>query len=147
MQIMKIYIGADHRGFEMKNKLIEFLIEKNYSVEDCGAYELDITDDYPEITASVVEKMEGDDLGIVLCGSGIGVDIAANRFNGIRSGLGFDEHQVKKGREDDAINVLALAADEITLETAQKLVEVFITTKPLTKDRYVRRQEELDELT
>lgn len=131
----------------MKNKLIEFLIEKNYSVEDCGAYELDITDDYPEITASVVEKMEGDDLGIVLCGSGIGVDIAANRFNGIRSGLGFDEHQVKKGREDDAINVLALAADEITLETAQKLVEVFITTKPLTKDRYVRRQEELDELT
>ncbi|OGK27108.1 hypothetical protein A3D80_02730 [Candidatus Roizmanbacteria bacterium RIFCSPHIGHO2_02_FULL_40_13b] len=144
---MKIYIGADHRGFEMKNKLIEFLIEKNYSVEDCGAYELDITDDYPEITASVVEKMEGDDLGIVLCGSGIGVDIAANRFNGIRSGLGFDEHQVKKGREDDAINVLALAADEITLETAQKLVEVFITTKPLTKDRYVRRQEELDELT
>lgn len=131
----------------MKNKLFQFLKEKGYPVEDCGAYELDPTDDYPLIVSLVVEKMEGDDLGIVLCGSGIGVDIAANRFTGVRCGLGFDEDQVKKGREDDAINMLALAADEISLETAQKLVDIFITTRPLTNDRYVRRQEELDALT
>lgn len=137
-------MGADHRGFELKNKLLEYLTAQKYEVEDCGAYSYDATDDYPLIVDAVVGKMDVEvDRGIVICGSGIGVDIAANRHKGIRCGLAINVEQVTHGRDHENINMLALAADELTFDQAVELVDAFLKTEALNEPRMVRREEEL----
>ncbi len=146
---MTIFIGCDHRGFDLKNSLIEYLHEKNIRIEDLGNYQLDPEDDFPDFAQKVAQAvLQNPDefLGIVICGSGVGVAIAANRFKGIRSGLGFEEAQVKHIRENDHINVLALAADFLDPEAAKKLVDVFIETKPKEDQKYLRRIKKLDEV-
>src|SRR5690348_16382720 len=116
--IMTIFIAADHRGFELKNQLVEYLQEKNIRVEDMGNYQYDPLDDNPDYSRKVAEAVlqnEHDFLGIVICGSGVGVSIAANRLPGIRCGLGFNAQQIKHMKENDHVNVLALPAEYITL--------------------------------
>ena len=154
---MTIFIAADHRGFELKNKLIEHLQEKNIRVEDMGNYQYDPLDDYPDFAKKVAQAVlqnPKDFLGIVICGSGVGVSIVVNRFKGIRCGLGFSPDQVKHIRENDHINVLALASDYLKndngengkgLELAKKLVDVFIETKPKIEEKYLRRIKKIDE--
>jgi len=154
---MTIFIAADHRGFELKNKLIEYLQEKNIRVEDMGNYQYDPLDDYPDFAKKVAQAVlqnPKDFLGIVICGSGVGVSIVVNRFKGIRCGLGFSPDQVKHIRENDHINVLALASDYLKndngengkgLELAKKLVDVFIETKPKIEEKYLRRIKKIDE--
>jgi ribose 5-phosphate isomerase B len=116
---MTIFIGADHRGFNLKNQIIEYLHEKDIRIEDLGAYDYDPNDDYPDfakkVAQAVIQNRENH-LGIVVCGSGVGVAIAANRFQGIRAALGFEENQVAHARENDHINVLALPADYLDFE-------------------------------
>ena len=85
-------------------------------------------------------------LGIVICGSGVGVTIAVNRFRGIRGGLGFEPDQVKHMRENDQINVLGLAADFLDPEKAKQLVDIFIQTLPKKEQKYFRRIKKLDEI-
>ncbi len=144
---MKVYIGADHRGFELKGKLVTYLTDQNYEVEDCGAHAYDANDDYPLIVDRVIEKMDvGEDRGIVICGSGIGVDIAANRHTGIRCGLAMNVEQVTHGRDHENINMLALAADELTYDQATELVDAFLKTEALEEERMIRREKQLDEL-
>ena len=154
---MTIFIAADHRGFELKNKLIDYLHEKNIRVEDMGNYQYDPEDDYPDFAKKVAQAVlqnTKDFLGIVICGSGVGVSIVANRFKGIRCALGFSYNQVKHAKENDHINVLALAADYFKdgneengngLEQAKKLVNVFINTKPIIEEKYLRRIKKIDE--
>jgi len=154
---MTIFIGADHRGFELKNKLIEYLQEKNIRVEDMGNYQYDPLDDYPDFAKKVAQAVlqnPQNNLGIVICGSGVGVSIVANRFQGIRCGLGFSPDQVKHIRENDHINVLALASDYLKdgfeengkgLELAKQLVDVFIETSPKMEEKYLRRIKKIDE--
>ena len=154
---MTIFIAADHRGFELKNKLIEYLQEKNIRVEDMGNYQYDPLDDYPDFAKKVAQAVlqnPKDFLGIVICGSGVGVSIVVNRFKGIRCGLGFSPDQVKHIRENDHINVLALASDYLKndngengkgLELAKKLVDVFIEIKPKMEEKYLRRIKKIDE--
>ncbi len=144
---MTIFIAADHRGFELKNKLIDYLQNKNIRVEDLGAYEYNPEDDYPDFgqkAAQAVLQNPQEFLGIVICGSGVGVSIIANRHQGIRCALGFSEQQVKHARENDHINVLALASDFINFETATKLIEAFLSAKPKTEEKYLRRIKKLD---
>ncbi len=144
---MTIFIGADHRGFELKNSIIEYLQEKNIRIEDLGNYENDKNDDYPDYAQKVAQAVQqnlNDFLGIVICGSGIGVCIAANRYKKILCGLGFDEQQVKHSRENDHINILALASDSINLEKAEKLVDTFINTAPVQNEKYLRRINKID---
>src|SRR3990167_2156290 len=107
---MKIYLGADHRGFQLKEELKQFL-ETNYDVEDCGAFEKIESDDYTDFAIKVAEKVSSNEgsRGIVICGSGVGVDITANKFPKIRCGLGINREQIKAARNDDDVNVLALA--------------------------------------
>ncbi|MDH7475945.1 MAG: RpiB/LacA/LacB family sugar-phosphate isomerase [Microgenomates group bacterium] len=146
---MPIFIGADHRGFDLKNKLIEYLQENNIRVEDMGNYDYDPQDDYPEFAKKVAQAVlqnPHDSLGIIICGSGVGVAIAANRFKGIRCGVGFNEAQVKHIRENDNINVLALPSDFITFDQAKKLVDVFRRTEAKKEEKYSRRRKMLDEL-
>ena len=146
---MHIFIGADHGGFDLKTKLIEYLQENNIRIEDMGNYELDPLDDYPDFAKKVAQAVlqnPYDSLGIIICRSGVGVAIAANRFKGIRCGLGFDESQVKHMRENDNVNVLALASDFIDFEKAKKLVDIFRLTSPKTEEKYLRRIKKVDEL-
>lgn len=146
---MKIYIGSDHRGFELKNQLFTWLSDNRYDIYDTTKT-FDASDDYPLMVESLVGMMKEsgleDSRGIVLCGSGVGVDIAANRFEGIRCALGFDESQVRHARDHEDVNVLALAADEIDVDLAKKLVQIFLETAALNEPRMIRREKQLDEL-
>lgn len=144
---MTVFIGADHGGFEMKNELIDYLHEKNIRIEDLGAYELAPEDDYPDFAKKVAEAvLQNPDqfIGIVLCRSGAGVDITANRFKGIRCVLGFNEQQVQKSREDDNTNMLALPADYLQIEQAKQFVDAFLRAVPKSEAKYKRRVEKID---
>lgn len=146
---MTIFIGADHRGFDLKNRLIDYLQEKNIRVEDMGNYDYDPLDDYPDYAKKVAQAVLQNPqmfLGIVICGSGVGVCVAANRFKGIRCAVGFDEHQVKHARENDHANVLSIPSDYINIEKAKALVDNFITTKPKEDEKYLGRIKKLDKL-
>ncbi len=146
---MNIFIGADHRGFDLKNKLIEYLHEKNIRIEDLGNYSYDPLDDHPDFSKKVAQAIlqnPQEFLGIVVCGSGIGVTIVANRFKGIRCALGFDKGQIQHGRENDHINVLGLAAEYISLEKAKEIVDIFITTQPKKEEKYFRRIQKIEDV-
>jgi len=142
---VKVYIGSDHRGFELKEKLFQFLVDKEYEVEDYGAYEYDKSDDYTkyaEKVASVVARGE-DVRGILICGSGVGVDIVANKFDGVRASLAKTNDQVRAGRNDDDMNVLVIAADYTSEDEAKVMVETFLKTEFSGKDRYKKRLQEI----
>lgn len=143
---MSLFIAADHRGFELKNKLIEYLQEQNTRVEDIGNYEYDPLDDYPDFAQRLAQAVlqKPDSMGIVICGSGVGVCIATNRFKGIRCALSFKKEQVEHGRQNDHINVLAIPSDYIDIETAKELVDVFLKTQPILEEKYERRIKKLD---
>ncbi|NTU46018.1 RpiB/LacA/LacB family sugar-phosphate isomerase [Candidatus Roizmanbacteria bacterium] len=147
---MTIFIGADHRGFALKEELLEYLQSKNIRVEDMGSYEYNATDDYADFARPVAQAVlqnPTDYRGIVICGSGIGVSEVANRFKGIYCALGFDERQVEHGRTHDNINVLALPSDYIDTEKAQRMVDIFIETAANVGEKYDRRQQKLDQPT
>lgn len=148
---MKIYIGADHRGYYLKEKIARWLLEWKHDFEDMGADHFDADDDYTlyaERVASMVaekdtDKDKGKRKGILLCGSGVGVDVMANKFDGIRASIGKSVSQVEAGRRDDDMNVLVIAADYTTDDEAQKMVKVFLETKFEKKARRLRRLEDI----
>lgn len=146
--MMTIFIGADHRGFEFKNQLVEYLQEKDIRVEDLGAYEFDPVDDFPDYAfkvAQAVQQNPSEFLGLLICGGG-GVEITANRLKRIRCALGFNLNQVKHVRENDHANVLAIPCDYIDLETAKTFVDTFITTELKQDEKYLRRVKKHDEV-
>lgn len=114
---MKIYIAADHGGLNLKSKILEqlpLLLGEGWGeVEDLGPYELDPDDDYPDYATKVAEAMQKDpeSLGILICRSGNGMCIAANKFKGVYAALAFSEHHAEMARKDDNANVLCLDAD------------------------------------
>ncbi len=149
-----IFIASDHRGYNLKEKVKLWLTEWGQEYEDMGNNRLDPEDDYPDFAALVAksvkeqesERVEEKVLGVVICGSGVGIDIAANRFTGIRCGLGFSAEQIKKAREDDDINCLALAADFLDEETAKNIIKTFLGTEFSSEEKKERRIEKLDQL-
>ena len=144
---MTIFIGADHRGFELKNKLVEYLQNKNIRVEDLGNYEHEPEDDYPDYAQKVAQAVLQNPenfLGIVICGSGIGVCMAANRMKGIYCGMGVNGEHVKHGRQNDHINVLSLASDIVSQKESEEMIDAFINTQPNKKDKYTRRLQKID---
>lgn len=145
---MKIYIGADHRGFELKNEIKNWLISSGNDVEDCGALEFQKFDDYVDFAKEVAEKVaaEQGSRGIVVCGSGAGVDITANKVKGIRSVLGFNIEQVKAARSDDNVNILSLPGDFTFFEDSKSLIETFLQTPFNPTDNHVRRIEKIKTL-
>ena len=139
---MTIYIAADHRGFKLKEELKKFLEKKEYQVVDVGNHMLVPDDDYPDFAAMAAKKVAMDSegsRGIVICGSGVGVDIVANRFKKIRCVLAFSVKQVIASRHDDNTNMLALAADYLTKRQAKKMMEVWLRTPFSGDERYRRR--------
>jgi ribose 5-phosphate isomerase B len=146
---MIIYIGADHRGFKLKEYLKGVLKNDIYEVVDVGAPELVPDDDYPEYAKLVAEKVSAapaDAKGILICGSGFGVDIVANKFRGVRSALASSPDHAFQARHDDDANVLSIAADFTDEAVAAKMVKVFLTTPFAHEPRYTRRLEEMTHL-
>lgn len=144
---MRIYIGADHRGFELKQSLIPWLTSLGHEVIDSGNSQLDGDDDYVVYAREVARQVvnEPESLGIVICGSGVGVSIAANRVHGVRCGLALSPEQVAHARSNDHINILALASECMPQETIQECITTFITTSPIMSERYLHRNVMLDE--
>ncbi len=142
---MRVYIGADHRGFNLKEKLKVWLKKKGYEVVDVGAYEFNEEDDYPDFGEKVAKEIAGnrEERGILLCGSGHGMDITANRFKEVRSILGFNLEVVKQGRLHEDANVLSLPADWVDEELAKEMVRMFLETEFFGEARHRRRIEKL----
>jgi ribose 5-phosphate isomerase B len=146
---MKIFIGADHNGFHLKGALLEHLKKSGYDVEDDGDEKLNPEDDYPVFAGKVVSAMKaaGEDArGILICGSGQGMCMAANRFSGMRALLGYDQESVRSARNDDDANILCLPSRVIQQDTAFILVETFLQTPFAGAPRFRRRIQEMDDL-
>lgn len=146
---MRIYLGADHRGFELKEIIKQWLSENGYEVEDTGAFIFDPEDDYVDYALKVAESVEGasdNDRGILLCGSGHGVEMVANRFPNVRAILGFNEEVTVQGREHEDANILVLATDWVESEIALDRVRMFLTTDKSDQTRHVRRRSRLANL-
>jgi ribose 5-phosphate isomerase B len=142
---MIVCLGSDHRGFHLKEKIAKWLFNWGYKYEDIGAQRLDPKDDYTkyasDVASLVVENKNS--LGILLCGSGVGVDVAANKFDGVRAGIGIDPKQVKQARSDDNMNILVIAADHTSEDAAKEMVKTFLETKFDEKARHKRRLEDI----
>ena len=147
---MKIYIGADHNGFDFKKRLADELAKNGFEVVDEGNKKLDPVDDYPQFGARVAHALlaENDDesRGILICGSGQGICIAANRFKGIRASLCWTEDEARASRNDDDCNVLCLPSRYISLNEAIMITLTWLTTPFAGAPRFKRRIRELDEL-
>lgn len=147
---MLIYIGADHRGFNLKESLKNFLGQSGYETVDVGNDRYDENDDYPDFAAAAVRAISKDPMagnrGILICGSGAGMDIAANKFRHIRSALACNPDQAYSSRNEDDSNVLCLAADFVDEETAKQIVKTWLATPFSGNERFRRRLEKIDRL-
>ncbi len=137
---MRIAIGADHGGFELKAPIIEQLKTAGHIPLDMGTHGTDPVD-YPDITRSVAEAIQQGkaDLGILLCGSGVGASVAANKFVGIRAGLCHDSFSAHQGREDDDVNVQCLGSRVIGRSLALDLVQIWLAASFSGLERHRRR--------
>ncbi len=145
---MTIYFGADHRGFELKNAILKHLSDQGYLVRDLGAHEKVPDDDYVDFAAEVARKVGGEDgsRGILVCGSGAGMEIAANKFRRVRAAAGWSPDQVFDARNHDDINILTIASNFVSEESAKNLVKVFLETPLNPEERYSRRLQKIQQL-
>ena len=147
---MKIYIGADHNGFDMKANLAEVLIKAGYTVIDEGDQKLQPDDDFPQFAERTIRAMQAssdhDARGILICGSGQGMCMAANRFKGIRASLIWNTQEAHAARNDDDSNVLCLPARSISEAEAVKIAEAWLETPFAGAARFKRRIHQLDQL-
>jgi len=147
---MIIYLGADHRGFELKEVIKGFLIEKGYAeVFDLGNKVRDENDDYVDFAIAVgreISKNPAGSRGILLCGSGAGMDFVVNKFAGVRSVLAISSDQIFDARRDDDVNVLSISADATDPDEVKKFVQIFLSTPFSREERHLRRLEKLSEL-
>lgn len=147
---MTIYLGADHNGFELKARLADYLRRSGYEVVDEGDTTRKPEDDFPQFAGMVVQAMRGsrdhEVRGILICGSGQGMCMAANRFKGIRACLAFDQEEARSARNDDDSNVLCLSARTLNFDQALGIVHAWLLTPFAGASRFKRRIKELDEL-
>ena len=138
---MKIHLGCDHAGFEVKEKLVSYLKEKNHEVIDHGAYVYDAQDDYPLFCFLAAQNTAEDEnsLGIVLGGSGNGEQIAANKIKGVRAALAWNAEIAKLAREHNNANVISIGGRMHDEEFCLKLVDTFLATPFTGDERHVRR--------
>lgn len=138
---MKVYLAADHAGFELKEKVKEYLQKQEYEVEDCGAFQFDQYDDYPDFIgkAAVAVSKDPSLRGIVFGKSGAGEAIVANKIKGVRAFLGINEENVRLAREHNDANVLSLGSAFVTEEQSFELVKLFLETPFSNEERHLRR--------
>jgi ribose 5-phosphate isomerase B len=138
---MKIAVASDHAGFPLKKTVIDDLKSTGHVVTDLGTDSAEKPTDYPDAARAVCEKvMSGEaEKGIVICGSGVGVTVAANKFPGIRAGLCHDHYSAHQGVEHDDMNVLCLGARIIGQEVAREIAKSFVLAKYTGEERHARR--------
>ena len=143
---MIVAIGTDHGGFVLKAPMIDAIQAAGHEVLDCGAFEMEPGDDYPDFAARVARAVsEGRATrGVLICGSGVGASIAANKFLGIRSALCHDTFSAHQGVEDDAMNVLTLGARVVGPALAAELVTTFLRAEFSGAERHKRRLEKVN---
>jgi ribose 5-phosphate isomerase B len=147
---MKIILGSDHQGFDLKQALFAWLSKEGYEVEDVGDQRPDPSDDYPQFAQLACLKLLGDDddnaRAILICGGGQGMAMAANRFKGIRASVVWDEHEAKMTRLDNDSNVLSLPARVLDgdMNNVKNIIITWLDTKFSGAARHQRRIQELD---
>ncbi|GAA4435347.1 ribose 5-phosphate isomerase B [Bremerella cremea] len=143
---MKIAIGSDHRGYEVKAKIIELLKRLGHEAVDCGAHDCNSID-YPDIATAVSEKIVDGavDRGILICGSGIGMAITANKFPGVRAATCHDDLTAEMSRRHNNVNVMCLSADLLGERLIDRMVELWITTE-FEKGRHQRRVDKITDV-
>ncbi|MGH7142229.1 MAG: RpiB/LacA/LacB family sugar-phosphate isomerase [Candidatus Saccharimonadales bacterium] len=148
---MKIYIGADHNGFEFKKQIITFLSSSGYQVFDDGNQGLDQTDDFPQFATRVVSSLladkDQDSRGILICASGQGMCMAANRHKGVRASLCWNLEEARSARNDDDSNVLCLSSKYLSLKATEPIIITWLNTQFAGASRFKRRIQELDNLS
>jgi ribose 5-phosphate isomerase B len=144
---MKLAIGTDHRGFELKEKIKKYLEDKKYLVKDFGTNSNDSVD-YPDFGKYVGESVSSkeSDFGIAICGSGIGVCIASDKVKGVRSVNVNTESLAEMSRRHNNANVICLGSDFIDFDTAVKYIDIFLNTKFDGGERHERRLKKIDEI-
>ena len=138
---MRIALGADHAGFEFKQQVSAILTSLGHEVDDVGAHRFDPLDDYPDFTRPVAEAVAtgSADRGLLVCGSGVGTSIAANKITGIRAAMCHDTYSARQGVEHDDMNVLCLGARIVGIELARELISAFLGARFSAEERHVRR--------
>jgi ribose 5-phosphate isomerase B len=145
---MKLFIGADHAGFSLKNQLREHLTHAGFDVEDVGAMTLEDDDDYPGYAFALATKLiaEEDGRGVLVCGSGQGMSIAANRVRGIRAGLAWDKESARVAKTDDNCNVLVLPSRFVDEAVAADMVDAWLAAEFNKDPKYQRRLDEVEDI-
>ncbi len=144
---MKIAIAADHGGFLLKTELVKYVGQAGHIPLDLGTFSAEAVDypDYSRAVAQAVREHKAD-RGILICGSGVGAGVAANKFPGIRAAVCHDTFSARQGVEDDDMNVLCLGARVIGMELAKELVRTFLDAKFSNAERHVRRLGKVSEI-
>ena len=139
---MKITIGCDHAGVEYKSKIVEFLEKEGYQVLDVGTHGTESVD-YPDYAHKVAEEvLAGANFGVLICGSGNGVSMAANKHKGIRAALCWNEEITKLARQHNDANIISIPARFMSLETSTQIIKTFLT-EPFEGGRHQRRVEKI----
>lgn len=144
-----LYIGADHGGYKLKESLKQYLIKQKIAFVDLGAKTLKPGDDYPDYAKLVSAKVKASpkaNSGILICRSGQGVCIVANKFKGVRAALVWNTKEAKMSRTDDMTNVLCLPADYVSKSVAENIVGVWLTTNYSKDKRHIRRIQKISKL-
>ena len=138
---MRVAIGADHGGFSLKAELTDYIRELGHYPTDVGAHEVDPLDDYPDFAQAVAGAVVGDTAarGIMICGSGVGAAITANKVRGARASVCHDTYSAHQGVEHDQMNVLCLGARIVGGELAREIVAAFLSASFIAEEKYIRR--------
>ena len=142
---LRVALGVDHGGFSLKTELLPWLQGQGYEVLDLGAHTLDPADDYPDFSLVVAQAVASGKAqrGIIICGSGVGACIVANKVAGVRAGLCHDTYSARQGVEHDDMNVLCLGARVIGAELARELMAAFLSAQFSGAERHQRRLQKL----
>ncbi len=145
---MIVAIGADHGGYILKKELSDLLEKLNHEVLDIGAHSYDSLDDYPDFAQAVAQTVASGkaERGIMLCGSGVGAAITANKIKGIRASVCHDAYSAHQGVEHDEMNVICIGARVIGAESAKEIVSSFLNANFIPEEKYIRRLNKIKKL-
>jgi len=144
-----LYLAADHRGFQLKEALKKYLVERGFEVEDVGAFGYDKDDDYVDFARIASEKIiQNPNIhqGIFICGSGVGMEVVADKYKGLHAALGVDVSSAIQSREHGNTNVLVLGADYLTEDQVKEIVSAWLATPFSGEERHVRRLKKIEEI-
>jgi ribose 5-phosphate isomerase B len=146
-KFMKIGLASDHGGFELKEILKKFLKEQSYEILDYGSLVYNSKDDYPDFSENIAKGIMNGEIekGILICGSGVGACVAANKFKGVRAAICHDTYSAHQGVEHDNMNIICLGARIVGYELAKDLVAAFLKAKFFNDERFKRRLDKVIE--